>query len=63
MQTIEIILATLSVAMLIEGAIIAIFPKRTAKEIKQIFKNKKNAIKVGLIEMILALIILFVINL
>lgn len=63
MQTIEIILATLSVGILIEGAIIAIFPKSTSREIKQIFKNPKTAVKVGLIEMILALIILFIISL
>lgn len=63
MQTIEIILATFAVLILIEGATIAIWPKSTAKTVKQIFKNKKNAVKVGLIEMILALIILFIISL
>lgn len=63
MKITEIILATLSIAMILEGLIIAIFPKQTAKEIKKIFKNKENAVKIGLMEIILALIILFIIAL
>jgi uncharacterized protein YjeT (DUF2065 family) len=63
MQTLNIILATLSAAMLIEGLVIAIFPKSTIKELKRIFKNPKTAIKIGLIEIILALLVLFLISL
>jgi len=62
MGTIEIILITISALMLIEGAIIAIFPKSTLKQIRKIFKNTKTTIKIGLIEIILALIILFIIS-
>jgi len=63
MNTLEIILATISAMLLIEGLIIAIFSKRYIKTIKKMFKNRKEVIKTGLIEIILALIILFIIAL
>ena len=63
MDTIQTILATASIMILIEGLIVAIFPKQTIRGLKEIFKNKKNAVKVGLIEIILALLILFIISL
>jgi len=63
MNTLEIILATISAAMLVEGTIIAIFPKSTIRTIKEIFKNKQNTVKMGLIEIILALLILLIIAL
>jgi len=43
MNTIEIILATISAAMILEGIIIVSFPKSVARNIKKIFKNKKQA--------------------
>ena len=63
MDTIQIILITASIMILIEGLLIAIFPKQVGKALKEIFKNKKNAVKIGLIEIILALLILFIISL
>jgi len=63
MNNLEIILSTIATLMLAEGSVIAIWPKSTAKTIKKIFKNKREVMKVGLIEMILGLIILFIISL
>ncbi len=63
MNRLEIILSTIGILMLIEGLIIATSPKYLIKEIKKIFKNKQEVVKIGLIEMILALIILFIISL
>ena len=63
MSTIEIILATISVAMIIEGAFVSLFPEFTIKAIKKVFKNKQEVVKMGLIEIILSLIILFIISL
>lgn len=61
MSAIEIVFATLGIVMLIEGSFLAFLPKETGKEIKRIFKNTRTTIKIGLIEMIIALAILFLI--
>lgn len=63
MTTLQIILSTISVLMLIEGLIIVLFSKQIAKTIKHMFKNPKNTIKIGLIEIIISLIILLIIAL
>ncbi len=63
MNTLEIIFATIAGLILLEGLTISIFPRQAGKAYKEIFKNKKNAVKLGLAEIILALMILFVISL
>ena len=63
MNAIQIVLGTLAVLMVIEGLIISIFPKQIKKAIKQIFKNKKQIVKIGLIEAIIGLLILFILTL
>ena len=63
MQTLDTILITISIMILIEGLIIVIFPIKLGKAIKKIFKNKQEVVKIGLIEVILALLILFIISL
>ena len=60
MTILQIILIAISVLMLIEGLIIALFPKSSSKIVKHIFKNPKNTIKIGLIEIIISLIILLI---
>ncbi len=62
MNTIQVILITISALMLAESLILVTFSKSVSIKIKQIFKNTKNVRKIGLIEMILALIILFIIS-
>ena len=63
MSTLDIILATLSAIVLVEGLFLAVFPKQVMKGIKRTFKNRKNVVRVGLIEIIIALLILFLISL
>jgi len=58
---IKIILGILAALMLIEGLIASLFPAQIEKIVKKIFKNKKNIVWIGLIEIILALLILFLI--
>ncbi len=60
---IKIILTTISILMIAEGLILTLLPVKTKKVVKQIFKNKGQVIKIGLIEIILALLILFIISL
>ena len=62
MTTLNIIMGTTAALMLLESLIIAIFPKFASREIKRIFKNTKTAVKTGLIEMITALVLLFIIS-
>jgi len=63
MDMISIVLITIAVLMVIEGLIISIFPKQVKKAIKQIFKNQKQIVKIGLIEVIIGLLILFILSL
>ncbi|MBU1136302.1 MAG: DUF2065 family protein [Nanoarchaeota archaeon] len=63
MNTIRIILITISLMILFEGLFLSLFPKQILKSIKKMFKNKENVVKTGLIEIILALIVLFIISL
>ncbi len=63
MLIIEIILATIGVVMLVEGLIVALFPKETIKTLNQLFKSKQKVVKIGLIEMIIALAILLLVAL
>ena len=63
MTTLNIILSTVAVLMLVEGLITAIWPKQLGNKLKHIFKNPKNTVKIGLIEIIISLIILFIIAL
>jgi len=61
MNPIEIILCTISIVMLVEALFIILFPGEVTKNIKRIFKNKKQTLRIGLIEAIIALLILFIV--
>ena len=63
MNTLEIILATISMMLLVEGLILAFRPKSVIRGMKRIFKNRKTVVKAGLIEIMLALLVLFLIAL
>ncbi len=63
MEAIEIILITISFMLISEGIFLSLFSKQIAREIKKIAKDRKTIVKIGLIEIILALIILFMISL
>ena len=63
MEAIEIILITISFMLISEGIFLSLFSKQVVKEIKKIAKDRKTIVKIGLIEIILALIILFMISL
>jgi hypothetical protein len=63
MNTLEIVLTTISGMVLLEGLIIATMSKKTIKVMRKMFKNKKEVVKIGMIEIILALLVLFLIAL
>lgn len=59
MNTINIVLITIAIMVLIEGAIISIFPKAIKKALKEL-KTIKKIRKIGLMELIIALILLVI---
>jgi len=63
MEPIEIIFGTIAIIAIIEGMFLSVFPGQIKKALRQIFKNKKKIITIGMIEIIIGLTILFIISL
>jgi len=59
-MTFKTILTTISVLLILEGIFIVFFPAQTKIIFNQMFKNKKQIRKIGLIEVIIGLVILIV---
>ncbi|HLC86989.1 MAG TPA: DUF2065 family protein [Candidatus Nanoarchaeia archaeon] len=60
MYTLKIILITFGVALLIEGLIIALFTKKTKEALTKLVKDKKKLRKLGIIEIIVAVILIVI---
>lgn len=60
MNTLDIILLTISAMLFLEGIFYALSADYARKGMMKIFKKRKDTIKLGLIEIILALLILFI---
>ena len=61
MEELKIILLTLAVYLILEGLVLAIAPKPTLKTIKKTFKKPKDVQGVGLIELIIAFLLIFLV--
>ena len=59
METLNIVLITISIMVIIEGLIFVVFPNKIRKAMKEMFKNTRATIKYGLIELLIGLGILF----
>ena len=59
MQVLDIILITIGTMLIIEGLFFSLLSGQITKTLKKL--NAKNIIKLGLIEIIIALIILFLV--
>jgi len=60
---IKIILITLGILMLIEGLSLILFSKQIIKILKSLSRNQKNIIKIGFIEVIIAIFLILLANL
>ncbi len=63
MTTTQIIIATLAIVILIDGLLLTLFPEQIKRTIREMFKSRKKIVKIGLIEIILALLVLFLMSL
>lgn len=60
MEIIKVMLITISIMLLIEGILIYFSPDSMRKAMVATFKNPKKSKKTGLIEIIIALLVLFI---
>ena len=63
MDNLSIVLITASIMVMIEGLTLAVFPKRFKRTIAKLIKKEKDIRGVGLVELIIGLLIIFLVSL